>query len=249
MLAVGGAAGWGDGGVEGRDVFGGLGGTARASRSAFPGTASAPTVVRAQNAGGAVINGLWIRRSTRRTRTSASRGVGRGGVQLAQHTAGDAEERVSMARSTWAQNDHDQGNTDNPIEDVWVGVGPADHRDQLPRGSQRVAARGGDAAMDADLGGSQARGNPNVGITIRLGGCELPERDGDRSGAGGFRTRHTRTLPARSTRRAVPVGPQRVAGIVSINAPDQSLYCEPDNVILGRPRRRSAMRCCGMAAG
>lgn len=199
------------------------------------GTASAPTVVRAQNAGGAVINGLWIGRSTRKDSNIRIEGVRvEGGVQL-YNTQRVTLKNVGVHGSLdVGTNDHDQGNTDNLIEDVWVwasGQRIIAINYRADRNVWRRVVVRGDGCGTSACSGS---GNPNVGITIYdsadvsfqnvmvidrvLAGSDSPYSD---------------FACAQHTAGQYLWGRNEWLGIVSINAPDQSLYCEPDNVIPG----------------
>ena len=106
----GGAAGWGDGGVEGRDVFGDWVERLERADPHSLGTASAPTVVRCAERGGAVINGLWISGAARAGLEHPHRGCGgvEGGVQL-YNTQRVTLKNVGVHGSLdVGTNDHDQ---------------------------------------------------------------------------------------------------------------------------------------------
>lgn len=199
------------------------------------GTASNPTVIRAQNDGRAIVNGVWIGRSTRKDSNIRIEGVRvEGGVTLYN------TQRVTLKRVgvhgplSIGTNDHTQGNTDNLIEDVWVwatGQRIIAINYRADRNVWRRVIVRGDGCGTSGCSGS---GNPNVGITIYdssgvsfqnvlvmdriLGSTDSPYAD---------------FACAQHTAGQYLWGANEWLGILSLNAPDQSLYCEPDFVLPG----------------
>lgn len=199
------------------------------------GSASAPTVLRAQNDGRAIINGIWIGRSTRKDSNIRIEGVRvEGGVTL-YNTQRITLKRVGVhGPLSIGTNDHTQGNTDNLIEDVWVwasGQRVVAINYRADRNVWRRVIVRGDGCGTGECSGS---GNPNVGITIYdssgvsfqnvlvmdriLASTDSPYAD---------------FACAQHTSGQFLWGANEWLGILSINAPDQSLYCEPDFVLPG----------------
>jgi hypothetical protein len=199
------------------------------------GTVSSPTVVRAQNPGGAVINGLWIGRSTRKDSNIRVEGVRIEGGASLYNTQRVTLKNVGVHGSLdVGTNDHANGNTDNLIEDVWVwasGQRVIAINYRADRNVWRRVVVRGDGCGTAACAGS---GNPNVGITI-YDSADVSFQNVmvvDRVLASGD-SPYADFACAQHTTGQYLWGRNEWLGIVSINAPDQSLYCEPDNVLAG----------------
>lgn len=196
------------------------------------GMATAPTVVRALNPGKVVVDGpLFVGRSTRKDSHIRIQGITfKGGGSLYNSSFVTLKDVGFAGSFSIGTNDHANGNTDNLIEDVWIwasgsriiAINYRAHRNVW----RRVVIRG-DGCGTAACSGS---GNPNVGFTVYdssdvsvqnvmlldrvLGPTDSPYAD--------FAcAQHT----------ADPqywLGRVEWLGVVSLNAPDQGFYCEPD---------------------
>lgn len=193
------------------------------------------STVRAQNPGGAVINGLWIGRSSRKDSNITVRDVRIEGGATLYNTQRVTLKNVGVHGPLGiGTNDHTQGNTDNLIEDVWVwasGQRIVAINYRSDRNVWRRVIVRGDGCGTSGCSGS---GNPNVGITIYdssdvsfqnvlvldrvLAGSDSPYAD---------------FACAQHTDGAYLWGRNEWLGVISLNAPDQALYCEPDNVLAG----------------
>lgn len=198
------------------------------------------STVQAQNPGGAVINGLWIGRSARKDSNITVRDVRIEGGASLYNTQRVTLKNVGVHGSLGiGTNDHDQGNTDNLVEDVWVWASGERIVASNYRSDRNVWRRvivRGDGCGTSGCSGS---GNPNVGITIYdssdvsfqnvlvldrvLSGSDSPYAD---------------FACAQHTDGAYLWGRNEWLGVISLNAPDQALYCEPDNVIAGAQSAR-----------
>lgn len=191
--------------------------------------------VQAQNPGGAVIQGLWIGRSTRKDSNITVRDVRvEGGVSLynTQHvTLKNVGVHGPLDVGT---NDHANGNTDNLIEDVWVwasGQRIIAINYRADRNVWRRVIVRGDGCGTAACAGS---GNPNVGVTI-YDSADVSFQNVmvlDRVLASGD-SPYADFACAQHTPNQYLWGRNEWLGIVSLNAPDQALYCEPDQVVSG----------------
>ena len=196
------------------------------------GTATRATVVRAQNPGAVTIQGaLFIGRSTRKDSYIRVQGITfEGGGSLYNTSFVTLKDDGFHGPLDVGTNDHDQGNTDNLIEDVWVWTAGARiiainyraHRNVW----RRVVVRGDGCGTSACSGS----GNPNVGFTVYdsmdvsvqnmlivdrvLSGSDSPYAD--------FACAQ-HTPDARWY-----FGRNEWLGIMSLNAPDVGFYCEPD---------------------
>ena len=203
--------------------------------SAEPRRILSGSTVQAQNPGGAVINGLWIGRSTRKDSNITVRGVRiEGGATLYNTQRVTLKDVGVHGPLDVGTNDHANGNTDNLIEDVWVwasGQRIIAINYRADRNVWRRVIVRGDGCGTSECANS---GAPNVGITIYdsadvsfqnvlvldrvLVATDSPYSD---------------FACAQHTNGAYLWGRNEWRGVVSLNAPDQGLYCEPDNVIAG----------------
>ena len=203
--------------------------------SAEPRRILSGSTVQAQNPGGAVINGLFIGRSARKDSNITVRDVRIEGGATLYNTQRVTLKNVGVhGPLSVGTNDHAQGNTDNLIEDVWVwasGQRVVAINYRSDRNVWRRVIVRGDGCGTSGCSGS---GNPNVGVTIYdsadvsfqnvlvldrvLAGTDSPYAD---------------FACAQHTNGANLWGRNEWLGVVSLNAPDQALYCEPDNVIAG----------------
>ena len=196
------------------------------------GSAASATYVHALNPGKVIIQGpLFIGRSFRKDSYITLRGLrfeGGGDLYNTSHvTIKDTGFHGAFGIGT---NDHDDGNTDNLVEDVWVwasgerviAINYRAHRNVW----RRVVVRG-DGCGTADCAGS---GNPNVGFTVYdshdvsvqnvivvdrvLAPTDSPYADfAIASHTGGLYT----------------FGRNEWLGTISLNAPDLGYYMEPDD--------------------
>ena len=131
-------------------------------------------------------------------------------------------------------NDHANGNTDNLIEDVWVwasGQRIIAINYRADRNVWRRVIVRGDGCGTAACAGS---GNPNVGVTI-YDSSDVSFQNVlvlDRVLASGD-SPYADFACAQHTPNQYLWGRNEWLGVVSLNAPDQALYCEPDQVIGG----------------
>jgi len=196
------------------------------------GTAARATVVRAQNPGSVTVQGpLFIGRSTRKDSYIRVQGITfEGGGSLYNTSFVTLKDDGFHGPLDVGTNDHDQGNTDNLIEDVWVwttgariiAINYRAHRNVW----RRVVVRG-DGCGTANCSGS---GNPNVGFTVYdsmdvsvqnmlvvdrvLAGSDSPYAD--------FAcAQHTADV-------RYYFGRNEWLGVMSLNSPDVGFYCEPD---------------------
>lgn len=203
--------------------------------SAEPRRILSGSTVRAQNPGGAVVGGLWIGRSARKDSNITVRDVRIEGGASLYNTQRVTLKNVGVhGPLSLGTNDHTQGNTDNLIEDVWVWASGQRLIASNYRSDRNVWRRvivRGDGCGTSGCSGS---GNPNVGVTIYdssdvsfqnvlvldrvLAGSDSPYAD---------------FACAQHTDGAYLWGRNEWLGVISLNAPDQSLYCEPDNVLPG----------------
>jgi len=196
------------------------------------GTSARITVVRAQNPGSVTIQGpLFIGRSTRKDSYIRVQGITfEGGGALYNTSFITIKDSGFHGPFGIGTNDHDEGNTDNLIEDVWVwaagqriiAINYRAHRNVW----RRVVVRG-DGCGTAECSGS---GNPNVGITIydssnvSFQNVMVLDRvlaRGDSPYADFACAQHT--PDARWY-----FGRNSWLGVLSLNAPDIGFYCEPD---------------------
>lgn len=203
--------------------------------SAEPRRILSGSTVQAQNPGGAVINGLFIGRSTRKDSNITVRGVRiEGGATLYNTQRVTLKDVGVHGPLDVGTNDHANGNTDNLIEDVWVwasGQRIIAINYRADRNVWRRVIVRGDGCGTAACAGS---GNPNVGITI-YDSSDVSFQNVlvlDRVLASGD-SPYSDFACAQHTPNQYLWGRNEWLGIVSLNAPDQALYCEPDQVIAG----------------
>ena len=195
------------------------------------GSPSKSTYVHALNPGKVVIQGqLFIGRSNRKDSYITLQGLSfEGNVELYNTSFITLKDTGVHGALEMGTNDHDQGNTDNLIEDVWVWASGQraiasnyrSHRSVW----RRVVVRG-DGCGTADCAGD---GNPNVGFTVydshdvsvqnvmvidRI----LKPTDGP----------YADFAVASHTGGLYTFGNAEWLGTVSLNAPDSGYYMEPD---------------------
>lgn len=129
------------------------------------GTATKPTVVRAANPGKAIVPGAFIGRSTRKDSYIIFKDLTfSSGVSLYNTSFITLKNVGVYGGLNIGTNDHNQGNTDNLIEDVWVwaaqqrgiAVNYRGHRNVW----RRVIVRGDGCSTD------ECKQQPNIGITV-----------------------------------------------------------------------------------
>lgn len=195
------------------------------------GETAAETLVRAAHPGKAKIKGpLFIGRSTRKDGHIRIQGLlFEGGADLYNTSHVTLKETGIHGALGIGTNDHDQGNTDNLIEDVWVWAtgeraiasNYRSHRNVW----RRVVVRGDGCGTAA----CQGNGNPNVGLTVydshdvsvqnvividrRLKAGDAPYAD---------------FAVASHTGGLYKFGRAEWLGTISLNAPDIGYYMEPD---------------------
>lgn len=207
--------------------------------SAEPRRILSGSTVQAQNPGGAVINGLWIGRSARKDSNITVRDVRIEGGASLYNTQRVTLKNVGVhGPLSLGTNDHTQGNTDNLIEDVWVWASGQRLIASNYRSDRNVWRRvivRGDGCGTSGCSGS---GNPNVGVTI-YDSADVSFQNVlvlDRVLASGD-SPYADFACAQHTSGAYLWGRNEWLGVVSLNAPDQGLYCEPDNVLAGLSAR------------
>jgi hypothetical protein len=203
--------------------------------SAEPRRILSGSTVQAQNPGGAVINGLFIGRSARKDSNITVRDVRIEGGATLYNTQRVTLKNVGVhGPLDVGTNDHANGNTDNLIEDVWVwasGQRIIAINYRADRNVWRRVIVRGDGCGTAACAGS---GNPNVGVTI-YDSSDVSFQNVlvlDRVLASGD-SPYADFACAQHTPNQYLWGRNEWLGIVSLNAPDQALYCEPDQVIAG----------------
>jgi len=195
------------------------------------GSASKPTTVRALNPGKVTVQGpLFIGRSSRKDSYIKVQGITfEGGGDLYNTSFVTVKDTGFHGPFSIGTNDHNNGNTDNLVEDVWVwasgqriiAINYRAHRNVW----RRVVVRG-DGCGTADC---QGDGNPNVGFTVYdsqdvsvqnvlvvdriLAATDSPYSD---------------FAIASHTGGQYSFGRNEWLGTISINAPDIGYYMEPD---------------------
>jgi hypothetical protein len=208
------------------------------------GTATKPTWVHAKTPGAVTVNGqLFLGRSTRKDSYILIEGIkfdATSAAAVAFYNTSFITIRNSAFHSTVndggavfdvGTNDHDAGNTDNLIEDVWIWgkarMIAANYR--ADRNIWRRVVIRGDGCSSSACNGS---GNPNVGITVydsqrvRQENVIVMDRvlQGSGNQYGDFAVaQHTDNLPG---------GLNEWLGTISLNAPDVGYYFEPDQQTL-----------------
>ena len=193
-----------------------------------------PTVVRAQNPGNVRVEGaLFVGRSFRKDRNIVIDGLtfeGGGALYNTQHvTLRNCGFHGPLMVGT---NDHDQGNERNLIEDVWVWASGqriiAINYRALKNVWRRVVVRG-DGCGRRECQGS---GNPNVGITV-YDSSDVSMQNiivVDRILAPND-SPYADFAVAQHTPGAWLFGRNEWLGTISLKAPDQGYYFEPDETI------------------
>ena len=195
------------------------------------GTASKPTYVHALNPGKVTIQGqVFVGRSTRKDSYIKLQGLRvEGGIQLYNTSFVTVKDTGVHGTMDVGTNDHDNGNTNNLIEDVWVwasgeriiAINYRAHNNVW----RRVVVRG-DGCGTAECSGD---GNPNVGFTVYdshdvsvqnvmvvdrvLKSTDAPYSD---------------FAIASHTGGQYTFGRNEWLGTISVNAPDVGYYMEPD---------------------
>jgi hypothetical protein len=197
------------------------------------GTAQRPTVVRAQNPGAVKILGpLFVGRSNRKDSYIRVQGITfEGGGSLYNSSFVTLKDVGFHGPFDIGTNDHDQGNTDNLVEDAWIwssGVRVVAINYRAHRNVWRRVVVRGDGCGTSECSGS---GNPNVGFTVYdsmdvsvqnvmvidrvLTGSDSPYAD--------FACAQHTADPR------YYFGRNEWLGVLSLNAPDIGFYCEPDS--------------------
>jgi hypothetical protein len=197
------------------------------------GAAGTPTVVRAQNPGNVVVPGLFIGRSTRKDSYITVKGITfEGGGSLYNSSFVTIKDSGFHGGLGIGTNDHEYGNTDNLIEDVWVWA--AEQRIIVSNYRadrnvwRRVVVRGDGCSASACLGS----GNPNVGITVynshdvSLQNVVVLDRLllGGAGPYGDFANAQHERFAGDTDR----TGRNEWLGTISVNAPDTGYYFELD---------------------
>jgi len=196
------------------------------------GTAARATVVRAQNPGAVTVQGpLFIGRSTRKDSYIRVEGITfEGGGSLYNTSFVTIKDSGFHGPFGIGTNDHDEGNTDNLIEDVWVwasrqriiAINYRAHRNVW----RRVVVRG-DGCGTADCSGS---GNPNVGFTV-YDSMDVSVQNMllvDRVLAGSDSPYADFACAQHTPDPRWYFGRNEWLGVMSLNSPDIGFYCEPD---------------------
>ena len=206
--------------------------SARSSNLIPNGTSrAAKTEIIARNAGRAVINGpLFMGRSARKDSYINFDGLRFEGGGQFYNTSFNVLKRCAMhGPFSIGTNDHDNGNTDNLVEDCWIWAAGQRGIAMNYRGHRntwrRVIVRGDGCGTSACSGSA----NPNIGITcydshdVELLNIMVVDRilAGTDSGYGDFAC-------ASHTGGLYMWGNNAWRGCISLNAPDSAWYVEPD---------------------
>lgn len=196
------------------------------------GSASQPTLVRALNPGRVTIQGaLFIGRSTRKDSHIAVQGLTfEGGGELYNTSFVSVKDCGFHGGLSIGTNDHDNGNTDNLIEDVWVwaaqeriiAINYRAHRNVW----RRVVVRG-DGCGTAACTGS---GNPNVGFTV-YESHDVSVQNVlvvDRVLASSDEPYSDFAVAQHTPGALYALGRNEWLGTMSLNGPDIGYYMEPD---------------------
>lgn len=192
-----------------------------------------PTTVRALNPGMVrIVGGLFIGRKTRKDSFIRVQGITFEGASSLYNTSfvtvKDCGFHGGFGIGT---NDHDQGNTDNLVEDVWVwaaqqriiAINYRAHRNVW----RRMVVRGDGCDAPECIGS----GSPNVGFTVYdshdvsvqnvivVDRILLPTA---------MRNAYADFAIASHTGGIYMFGRNEWLGVISLNAPDQGYYMEPD---------------------
>ena len=197
------------------------------------GAAGRATTIRALNPGKVVIQGgLFIGRSTRKDSYIAVQGLTfEGGGELYNTSFVTIKDCGFHGGFGIGTNDHENGNTDNLIEDVWawadqqriIAINYRAHRNVW----RRVVVRG-DGCGTSECTGS---GNPNVGFTVyeshdvSVQNMLVVDRilaPGDEPYSDFAVAQHTPDAPQYA------LGRNEWLGTMSLNGPDIGYYMEPD---------------------
>jgi hypothetical protein len=197
------------------------------------GLAGRPTRVRALNPGRATVQGqLFIGRTFRKDSHITVQGLRfEGGVTLYNTSFVTLKDTGVHGALDLGTNDHDQGNTDNLIEDVWVwaaqerviAINYRAHRNVW----RRVVVRG-DGCNTEDCTRS---GHPNVGFTVydshdvSVQNVMVLDRLLHASAAANA---YSDFAIASHTGGLYTFGRNEWLGTISLNAPDTGYYMEPD---------------------
>jgi hypothetical protein len=197
------------------------------------GTSTRATKVRALNPGAVTIQGpLFIGRSTRKDSHIQVQGITfEGGAALYNTSFVTIKDSGFHGSFDIGTNDHDQGNTDNLIEDVWVwssgvriiAINYRAHRNVW----RRVVVRG-DGCGTAACAGS---GNPNVGFTV-YDSMDVSIQNMlvvDRILLGGDSPYADFACAQHTPEARYYFGRNEWLGVMSLNSPDTGFYCEPDS--------------------
>jgi hypothetical protein len=196
------------------------------------GTVSRSTYIHALNPGKVTISGeLFLGRSTRKDSYITLQGLTfEGGGALYNTSFVTVKETGFHGGFGIGTNDHEQGNTDNLIEDVWVWASGeriiASNYRAHKNVWRRVVVRGDGCGTSACTGS----GNPNVGFTVydsqdvSVQNMLIADRvlaAGDEPYADFAVAQHTPDPKWYS-------GRNEWLGTLSLNAPDSGYYMEPD---------------------
>lgn len=197
------------------------------------GTPARETVVRALNPGAVSIQGpLFIGRSSRKDSYIRVQGLTfEGGASLYNTSYVTIQSSGFHGPFGIGTNDHDEGNTDNLVEDVWIwsrGSRIVAINYRADRNIWRRVLMRGDGCGTAECAGS---GNPNVGFTVydsknvSVQNALMIDRllvAGDSPYADFACAQHTPDP-------RYYFGHNEWLGVMSLNSPDMGFYCEPDS--------------------
>lgn len=196
-----------------------------------------PTLIRAENPGNVFVEiPLFIGRSTRKDSFIQIQGITFKGGKLYNTSYITIKDTGFNNQFTIGTNDHDNGNTYNLIEDVWIwaeqqriiALNYRSHNNIW----RRVIVRGDGCNIDACLGS----GNPNVGFTIydshdvSAQNVMVVDRilNGGRSYSDFASAQHT-------SDSQYYLGRNEWLGIAAVNSEDNALIFEADSVIPYEP--------------
>jgi hypothetical protein len=197
------------------------------------GTASATTEVRALNPGSVTIQGpLFVGRKSRKDSHIRIQGITfEGGASLYNTSFITITDSGFHGPFGIGTNDHEEGNSDNLIEDVWIWSGGSRIVAINYRGNRNVWRRvviRGDGCGTAECSGS---GNPNVGFTV-YDSADVSVQNVlvvDRILMGSDSPYADFACAQHTPDPRYHFGRNEWLGVMSLNAPDIGFYCEPDS--------------------
>ena len=188
------------------------------------------TYVHALNPGKTFVSGrLFVGRSTRKDSYIKIEGITFiGGGQLYNTNNVTIKNSGFNGSFVVGTNDHDNGNTNDLIEDVWIWAAQSRIIANNYRSDYNVWRRVVVRGDGCNLSSCQGSGNPNVGITVyesnntSLQNIIVVDRILD------LGSRYADFASAQHTPGSYLYGKNEWLGTISVNAPDNGYYFEPD---------------------